>query len=202
MVLCLAHTRKDTWRRALRLPGKEVANLSCSIPGSKGIRAPASSHKGTLYLWVQLSPHMTSASILPQPGPVCLPSWRGLAAAATALDGGGSPGCLGPAQDPSCGRNLISSHLISALITSFPVICRRGSKKSAFAKRVLLQKINLNSPAMVMGEPPFLPSLQFSHFPTQGHGSPSHIPPTEAEPTCPEGRCGQGATAWLSCSEL
>lgn len=67
------------WSQVLQLPGKEVTNLSCLTPDGKGIRALAESHKGTssLYLCVQLSPHMNSTSILSQLRACCL-SWLGL----------------------------------------------------------------------------------------------------------------------------
>lgn len=73
------HSGKVSWSLALRLPRKEVTNLSRLTPDSKKIRALAESHKEThsLLLRPAESPSELSFHSLP-PGPMCLLSWLGL----------------------------------------------------------------------------------------------------------------------------
>lgn len=67
--ICNLTQGKISWSRALRLPGREVANPSCLAPNGKGIRAPTLSHKGKYFLYhYVLSPQMNLVPILSWPG--------------------------------------------------------------------------------------------------------------------------------------
>lgn len=115
---------------------------------------------------------MNSASILPQPGPIYLPSWQGLAVAAIALDGGGRVQGAWPWP--------------TALITSFPVTCRRGLQEICICNKDSAAKNKFKLPCHGDGELSYLPSFQFSHFPMQGYGSPRQSPPAWRDATAME----------------
>lgn len=162
-----------SWSQVLRLPGKEVTNLSYLTSDGKGIRELQRATKGqTLFTSVQPSPHMNSASILSQPGPVCSPVLAEPSSpTATALAAGGRvQGVLGPGP--------------AALTLPSPVTCRLGLQEICICRKGSATKISLNSPAIGDG-PALLPAqLPVLTLPNAGPSrSPSHIQPAEAGET-------------------
>ena len=122
--------RRDILESGALVTWKRGHPLSCLTPGSEGVRALAERHKGTdsLYLCVQLSPHMNSASILSRPGPDALPVLAGFSGpTATLGDGGESPGY--PQTWPGCLNPLLPQSFIN-----------QGPRKCALEKRFCCEK--------------------------------------------------------------